>query len=52
MTWDYHNETSLFNIVDDPYETVNLGRSEEHQETLRVMRVLLDSWWNPELIQQ
>jgi uncharacterized sulfatase len=49
---NYLNEISLFNIVDDPYETVDLSRSEEHQETLRAMRVLLDSWWNPELIQQ
>jgi arylsulfatase A-like enzyme len=39
-----HTHTQLFDLADDPYETVNLAESAEHADTLARLRQELRKW--------
>ncbi|MFG0334539.1 MAG: sulfatase-like hydrolase/transferase [Maioricimonas sp. JB049] len=43
----YLDGPALFNVVDDPRETVDLIGAPDHSKTRERLRRLLDEWWQP-----
>lgn len=43
----YLKSTALYNLKNDPFETLNLAKIEGHKTKVKVLQKLMDEWWVP-----